>query len=108
MKIKLLQAIWKGVAIDNKVVWNEQAGTAGVWAGSEFIPVLVKCADCDLTTPASIEDEETRMEGHNGIWADCPECDITGYDRIILVYKGVKFQVKDFVDEVEIMTEHDR
>jgi hypothetical protein len=86
MKMKILRAIWKGVKLDDKVMWNEDEGTAGVWDEGLFIPILVKCADCNLITTASIEDKETRMEGHNGIWADCPACDITGYDKIILVH----------------------
>ena len=84
MKILILKAIWRGVEIDEKVVWSEEHGTAGFWDEDMFFPVLVKCADCGLYTPASIECETTRMEGHNGIWADCPECDITGYDGVII------------------------
>jgi len=40
----------------------------------------VKCADCGEQCPAWIEDETTRMKDHDGVWADCPECGITGVE----------------------------
>ena len=45
----------------------------------------VNCADCGVNCPAWIEDEETRMKDHDGIWADCPDCGITGYNHVVSI-----------------------
>ena len=41
-------------------------------------PTLTTCADCDKRVPLVLEDESTRLPGHTGEWADCPDCGITG------------------------------
>ena len=46
-------------------------------------PELVKCADCGDIVEAWIECPSTRNPGHDGIWADCPQCGVTGYDEAI-------------------------
>ena len=43
----------------------------------------VRCADCGQVVELLKESEETRQEGHDGIWADCPDCGVTGYDAIV-------------------------
>ena len=52
----------------------------------------VKCADCGNVVPAMIESDETKLEDHDGIWADCPDCNITGYDEIIEATEEEQFQ----------------
>lgn len=38
------------------------------------------CADCSEIVPMWVECESTRQPDHDGIWADCPECGITGVE----------------------------
>lgn len=40
----------------------------------------VVCADCGETCPEFLESESTRMPDHDGIWADCSECGVTGVE----------------------------
>ncbi len=40
----------------------------------------VICADCGIETQALIECITTKQEGHDGIWAHCPRCGITGIE----------------------------
>ena len=41
---------------------------------------LCICADCSKSVPMWVESELTRQPDHDGIWADCPECGITGVE----------------------------
>jgi len=40
----------------------------------------VVCADCGETCPEFLESAATRMPDHDGIWADCSECGLTGVE----------------------------
>ena len=44
----------------------------------------VVCADCGTVCPASMETFGSKLSMHDGIWADCPECGLTGYDEIVV------------------------
>lgn len=44
----------------------------------------VVCADCGIVCSASMESFGSKLSMHDGIWADCPECGLTGYDEIVV------------------------
>ena len=49
------------------------------WSDEEKCDCVV-CADCSKRVRAFIECKSTRLEGHDGVWADCPQCGITGVE----------------------------
>lgn len=66
---------------------DSYVGMSGCWKDDEDGNMIlltetrtVVCADCGETCPEFLESEATRMPDHDGIWADCSECGVTGVE----------------------------
>lgn len=61
----------------------------------------VVCADCDAPVPAFHEDASTAQHGIT-VWADCPECNVTGISADRTLEPSVQDLLQRLADRVQV------